>query len=92
MFQRELLENHTLLKWSGLALVTTFLITALGWMNRIFATTSLSLTEWVLCLATGSLVLWVLEAMKFFRRRARYPFADRPTAPTSAPIPTTGAM
>ncbi len=69
VFRRELLENHTLLKWSGLALVTTFLITALGFMNRIFSTTPLSLTEWMICIAAGSLVLWVLEGLKFFRRR-----------------------
>ena len=69
VFRRELLENHTLLKWSGLALVTTFLITALGFMNQIFSTTPLSLTQWVICIAAGSLVLWVLEALKFYRRR-----------------------
>jgi hypothetical protein len=61
-------------------------------MNRLFSTTPLNLGQWVLCIVFGSLVLWVIEGMKFFYRRAKSPAASRPTTPTSVPIPTTGAM
>lgn len=85
VFRREVLDNHTLLKWSGLALVTTFLITALGFMNRIFSTTPLSLTEWLLCIALGSLVLWVIEAIKVFRRRRAAPHLSQTAGATRTP-------
>lgn len=92
VFHRDVLENHLLLKMSALALLTTFLITELGFMNRLFTTTPLDVGQWLLCVAFGSLVLWVMEGMKFFSRRARSPSAGRPTAPTRAPTPAIGAI
>jgi Ca2+-transporting ATPase len=92
VFHRDLLENDKLLKMSGLALLTTFLITELGFMNRLFSTAPLDVGQWLLCVAFGSLVLWVIEGMKFFYRRAGSSSAGKPTAPTSASLPATGAL
>ncbi|HEY7125730.1 MAG TPA: HAD-IC family P-type ATPase [Ktedonobacterales bacterium] len=69
VFSLETLENRRLLTMSGWALLTTYLITALGFMNRIFATAPLGLWQWVICIAVSSLILWVGELMKLLRRR-----------------------
>jgi hypothetical protein len=39
-------------------------------MQRIFGTEALDLNQWLVCLALGSIVLWVIEILKIFRRRA----------------------
>lgn len=92
LFNRDLLENHLLLKMSGLALLTTFLITELGFMNRLFSTAPLDLGQWMLCIAVGSLVLWVIEGMKFFQRRASSPSNRRSAASTRTSLPATEGM
>lgn len=92
VFHREVLENSLLLKMSGLALLSTFLITELGFMNRLLATTPLDVGQWLLCVAFGSLVLWVIEGLKWFARRASSPSAGRPAPSTRAPLSATEAM
>jgi Ca2+-transporting ATPase len=92
VFHRDLLDNGRLLRMSGLALLTTFLLTELGFMNRLFSTAPLDLGQWVLCLVAGSLVLWVSEVLKFFRRRTASPSASSPVAPRGAPFPATEAV
>ena len=44
-------------------------VTHLGPMQRLFDTTSISLTQWMVCAAVASSVLWVEEARKFTVRR-----------------------
>jgi Ca2+-transporting ATPase len=92
IFHRYLLENSLLLKMSGLALLTTFLITELGFMNRLFATTPLDVGQWLLCVAFGSLVLWIIEGLKWFARRAGSPSTGRPATSPRAPLPATEAI
>src|SRR5437763_10720010 len=70
VFSREMLESHRLIRMCGWSLLATFLITAPDFMHRIFATTDLTVGQWVICIAAASLVLWVAEIVKIFRRRA----------------------
>jgi Ca2+-transporting ATPase len=55
----------------GLALLLTFLATELGFLQRILGTTSLTLEQWLLCLALALALLFVDEVIKFFMRRSR---------------------
>jgi Ca2+-transporting ATPase len=70
VFSRDLLHNDTLMKWTGWSLLATFLVVELDLLNRLFVTSSLSVGQWVLCVVAGSLVLWVMEIVKIFKRRA----------------------
>ena len=69
VFSRETLESHRLLRMCGWSLLLVFLVTSLDLANRLFATTNLTVWQWVLCMVFGSLVLWTTEIEKFFRRR-----------------------
>ena len=50
---------------TGWAILTMFLITEVDFMQRLFGTTELSLSQWLICAAAGSVVLWVVEVVKF---------------------------
>lgn len=67
----------------GWSLLAMFLITALDFMRNIFATSGLSVGQWVICIAVGSLVLWIFEIVKFFRRRAAASSAVGPRTVTA---------
>ncbi len=87
VFSRETLESHRLLQMCGWSLLATFLVTAPDFMNRIFATTNLTVAQWVICIAVGSLILWANEIEKFFRRRAEASSATQPgTEPVAAGV------
>ena len=70
VFSRQTLESDRLIKMSGYSVLLVFLITWLDFANRLFATTSLTFWQWLICIAFGSAVLWTTEIEKFFRRRA----------------------
>jgi Ca2+-transporting ATPase len=70
VFSKDLLDNDTLVKWTGWSVLATFLIVELELMNRLFGTTGLDVGQWVLCAVAGSLVLWVMEVVKIFQRRS----------------------
>jgi Ca2+-transporting ATPase len=70
VFSRKTIENDKLVQMSGLSLLATFAVVQFDFMQRIFATTALTATQWLICIALGSVVLWVIEIMKIFRRRA----------------------
>ena len=70
VFSRETLESNRLLRMAGWSLLATFLVTAPNFMRKIFGTTNLNVTQWVICIAVGSLILWVTELVKIFRRHA----------------------
>ncbi len=53
-----------------MVLLATFLIVEMDFLNRLFGTVSLDVGQWVLCIVAGSLVLWFLEIVKLFQRRA----------------------
>jgi P-type Ca2+ transporter type 2C len=71
VFSRETLVNTKLLKMSGWSLLATFVVTQLGFLQRIFATTALTLEQWLLCIAISSAVLWLMELVKAVRRTMR---------------------
>lgn len=54
-----------------LALALQAAVVYLPVLQKAFSTTGLTLNDWVLCTAVGSSVLWVQEAVKLVRRRAR---------------------
>jgi len=83
VFSRDLLHNDTLVKWTGWSFVATFLVVELDLLNRLFATSSLSVGQWVLCIVAGSVVLWVMEIVKIFKRRSDA--SRRPAAASAAP-------
>jgi magnesium-transporting ATPase (P-type) len=58
--------------WGALVLsaVLQAAVVQLPFLNSAFATTPLGATDWLLCLGSASLVLWVSEARKLVRRRA----------------------
>jgi Ca2+-transporting ATPase len=70
VFSRKTIENTKLIQMSGLSLLATFIVVQFDFMQRIFGTEALDVNQWLVCLALGSVVLWVVEIMKIFRRRA----------------------
>ncbi|MCY7301279.1 MAG: cation transporting ATPase C-terminal domain-containing protein, partial [Ilumatobacteraceae bacterium] len=69
VFHRDTLGNRWLW-WSLLGVgVLQVGVTHVGPMQRLFDTTSISLTQWLICAAIASSVLWVEEARKFIVRR-----------------------
>jgi P-type Ca2+ transporter type 2C len=70
VFSHKTIENTKLMQMSGLSLLATFVVVQFNFMQRIFGTEALDINQWLVCLALGSIVLWVVEIMKIFRRRA----------------------
>ncbi len=70
LFSSELLENPTLMKTSALSLLTIFLATAFGPLQRLLDTVELSPEQWAVCAVVAASVIVVEEARKFLRRRS----------------------
>jgi Ca2+-transporting ATPase len=70
LFSSELLENPTLLKSSALSLLTIFLATAFGPLQRLLDTIELSPEQWLVCAVVAASIIVVEEVRKFFRRRS----------------------
>jgi P-type Ca2+ transporter type 2C len=70
VFSHVTLESHRLLQMCGWSLLATFLVTALDFMQRIFGTKDLNFGQWLICIVVSSLILWVTEITKIFRRQA----------------------
>ena len=77
IFSSQLLENGTLLKASGLSLLTIFLSTTFGPLQRMLDTTELTVQQWALCIVVAFSVVVIAEIRKFFRRR-RAPAVEPP--------------
>ena len=72
----------------GVVLLLTVLATELGLLQRILDTTSLTLREWLVCIAVSLSLLVVEEAIKFYlaRRGARtVPQTSPQATPQSSP-------
>jgi Ca2+-transporting ATPase len=67
VFAGGLLENSSLMKGVGLALVATVLATELNLLHRILGTTSLDVDMWIVCIVASLLTLIVAEGAKFLR-------------------------
>jgi len=65
-----LFANRLLWAAVGLSLVLQFVVIYFPPLQRGFGTVALTVNDWLLCLAAASMVLWVREISKLFRRRA----------------------
>jgi P-type Ca2+ transporter type 2C len=77
MFSSQLLENGTLLKASGLSLLTIFLATTFDPLERMLDTTELTVQQWAICILVASSIIVIAEIRKLFRRR-RAPAVEPP--------------
>jgi P-type Ca2+ transporter type 2C len=72
IFSRSTLENRRFMQFIGVSLVLTFLVTALGPLQRIFDTVALTTSQWGICLLGPLVYLAIAELVKLVdRRRAR---------------------
>jgi Ca2+-transporting ATPase len=71
VFTRDTVSDRRQMQLYGLALLLTFLGTELGFLQRILGTTSLTLEQWLLCIAVALALLLIDEAIKYFMRRSR---------------------
>ena len=77
LFSSELFDNPTLLKSTGLSILTVFLATTFGPLQRILDTDELTVEQWGLCLLVAAVILVVCEIRKLLIRR-RAPAAEPP--------------
>jgi Ca2+-transporting ATPase len=87
VFDRAALPGATQLRRYGLALLAIILVTSLGFLQRIFGTTSLSFAQWWICIGLAASLVAVEEAVKLVLRHRtgrRSSVADEP-AVTLAP-------
>jgi Ca2+-transporting ATPase len=78
IFSRYTIENRRFVQLIGMALVLTFLVTALSALQRIFDTVSLTSTQWGICMLGPLVFLAFAELGKLVDRRA-----GKPTPPLS---------
>jgi Ca2+-transporting ATPase len=69
VFARYTIENGRFLQMIGAALALTFLVTALGALQRIFGTVALTSRQWGICLLGPIALLLLLELGKLVERR-----------------------
>jgi Ca2+-transporting ATPase len=70
LFSSELVENPILLRTSALSVVTIFLATAFGPLQRLLDTVELSPEQWLVCIVVAATVIVIEEGRKFFARRS----------------------
>jgi Ca2+-transporting ATPase len=85
IFTRYTIENRRFVQLIGMALVLTFLVTALSALQRIFDTVSLTSAQWGICLLGPLVFLAFAELGKLIDRRA----GER--GPALAPAESTAA-
>ena len=85
IFSSQLLENPTLLKASAASLLTVFLATTFGPLQRLLDTTELSIDQWAISIAASLIIIVVAEVRKLFRRRSA------PAAPAVATVTPSAA-
>ncbi|MFL5750472.1 MAG: cation-translocating P-type ATPase [Chloroflexota bacterium] len=77
LFSSELIENPVLLRMAGLSVLTIFLATAFGPLQRLLGTIDLTVEQWAMCIAGAATVIVIEEVRKLIRRRR---------APAAAPV------
>jgi len=77
------------LLWGAIALSALLQVAVVHFpfFNSAFETTPLGLTDWLLCTAMASVVLWASETRKLVRRRGRS-VEDRATVPEGPKVPS----
>ena len=69
IFSRSTLANRRFMQFIGVSLVLTFLVTALGPLQRIFDTVALTTSQWGICLLGPLVYLAIAELVKLVDRR-----------------------
>jgi Ca2+-transporting ATPase len=88
MFSAHILRNPTLIRTTLLSAATIIVATELRLFQSFLKTTSLSLSEWAICIGVGASVIVLAEAWKFFlRRRPERPAEPAPAAEVEAQRP-----
>jgi Ca2+-transporting ATPase len=71
LFSSELLENRMLLRTTGVSILTIFLATAFGPLQRILDTIELSWEQWAVCIVVAASIIVIEEGRKLIRGRGR---------------------
>jgi Ca2+-transporting ATPase len=69
VFDRDAIPGAVQLRRYGVAALAVVAVTAIGFLERIFGTTSLSLNQWFTCLALAASLVVVEEVLKWVLRR-----------------------
>jgi Ca2+-transporting ATPase len=85
IFDGSLLENPTLLKAAGLAVLAAIAATELGLLNRILDTVPLTLDQWIVCIVVSLVVIVVIEAKKFLHIETTEAPVRAEAAPATTP-------
>ena len=85
LFSSELIENPVLLRMAGLSVLTIFLATSFGPLQRLLETTDLTVEQWAVCIAGAATILVIEEVRKFISRRRSA--APAPAVAAAAPVP-----
>ena len=86
IFSRAALPGSTQLRRYGLALLAIILVTTIGFLQRIFETTELRLSQWSICIGIAASLVVVEELIKLVIRRR-----DRRRVAAPAPRLLSGA-
>ena len=86
LFSGGILENPTLLKGAGLALVATIAAVELGIFNRILDTVPLTLDQWLLCIGVSLVVIAVAEGKKLLKIKTDEPPIRAEIAQSATPV------
>jgi len=79
-FTRDLLSDRRQLMLYGIAIGVTFAGTQFGFLQRLLGTTSLTLRQWLTCIAVALIVIVIDEIVKAsMRRRGGQPDAPAPS-------------
>jgi Ca2+-transporting ATPase len=84
IFSATILRNPSLIKTTALSALTIVLATEIRVFQAFLKTTSLSLSEWAICIGVGASVIVVSEIWKFFVRRRPAPAAEAVVEPAEA--------
>ena len=85
VFSQSTFQNGKLIQMSLFALVAAIGATELGLLQRLLATVSLSVSQWVACLVVAAIIVVVMEVEKFIRRRRAPSTSETETTPAAAP-------
>jgi Ca2+-transporting ATPase len=85
VFQHNPVGERRQLMLYGISLLMIFLPTELGFAQRILGLTSLSGSQWLLCIGFAFALTLVYEVMKFFLRRSRSRSEPAVAVPVQAP-------
>jgi Ca2+-transporting ATPase len=69
VFSRSFLVSGKFFWRIGISLVFILIVTELAFLQNRLETTSLLVSQWALAILLASVLLWVMEIVKFFKRR-----------------------